>query len=435
MYSTATYPLSHNLAAAGPQSGSLLTYLRTGSLTVWFFFLIMRYWWLSDWLAIQEEFRSGVEVRTYYMIGISVALIAHLTLGIGAWFAAPFTVIGTWSGRLFTMFCLVALLTSPLSLVPQSSALYAVATWAVFALLCLYWQNDYRIARRMVVVTGLVVLTWMYLLLLRHGWSFGSSGGVIGGINRNTTGLAALGGTVCCMMSSSKSIRWFAIVAGALIALLVTSRGTLVAFGAFFTVYYVINKGTIKAGWHAFLVFALVLMVLLASASLRDVLFEDVMRLHDKARGIGSGFTGRIEFWKQALDSFWERPIIGYGFRATTHGGGGDYGAIHSGYIKILVETGLVGGILVISAVIIELIRRFRLAIQFRNMAPQAAPGIDVVETTRVNSVACAMLALTMTIWVYDQLYINLGSVISLLFFLMMAAPAYITTQGVGLRR
>ena len=435
MYKTAPYPLSNQLAAASPRRGTFLTYLRTGTLAVWLFALIIRYWWLSDWFAMQEELESGVNVRVYYFIGFIIAFVAHLTFGIGVWLSIPFQVTSTWSGRLLTAFCVVALLTSPLSLVPTSSAVYSVATWGVFALLCLYWQNDYQIVRRMTVFAGLVVLAWMYLLILKHGWTFGTGGGVIGGMNRNTTALATLGGTVCCMLSPRRSIRWLAIAAAIVIALLVTSRGTMVALGAFLAVYYIINKGTFKAVAYAFLGIVFFSIVLIASNSLREVLFEDVMRLHDKARGIGSGFTGRFDYWKQAIEAFWKRPLFGYGFRATTHGGGGEYGAIHSGYIKILVETGLVGGILVISAVVIEAVRRLRIALQFRSMLPQAAPGIDVVETTRVNTVVCATIALTMTMWVYEQLYINLGSVISIVFFLMMAAPAYITTRGVGLRR
>ena len=43
--------------------------------------------------------------------------------------------------------------------------------------------------------------------------------------------------------------------------------------------------------------------------------------------------------------------------------------------------------------------------------------------------------AMTLVIWIYEQLYINLGSVVCVAFFLMMAAPAYITTQGVAVRR
>jgi O-antigen ligase len=424
--------MSYSLAAAPPRGG-LWTYLRAGTLAIWMFTLVLRYWWVSDWFALQEQFEAGVNVRAYYYVGFAIAFVAHLTMGIAAWFALPFTVTSTWSGRLLTLFCVLMLMVSPLSEVPKASAVYAVATWGVYALLCLYWQGDYRIVQRMTVFAGLVVLAWLFVLLFKHGLTLGF-GGVIGGINRNTTATAALGAMICCLLSPKQTVRWAAIATGIVMAVIVSSRGSMVAMVVFFAVYYTIQNGTFRAARYAFGALAMATVVLIASPSLQHVVFEDILHVHDKARGIGSGFTGRWEMWQQGLGAFWQQPILGYGFRATTHGGG-SYGGVHSGYIKILIETGFVGAILVIAAVVTELVRRFRLGITFRDLPPAAAPGIDVVETARINAVVCGTLAMTMVIWVYEQLYINLGSVVSLVFFLMMAAPAYITTRGTALRR
>jgi hypothetical protein len=425
-----------SFAAPRAQNPGILTYLRTGALAVWLFTLIVRYWWLSDWFALQKEFESGANIKLYYLAGFVVALAANLTIGVNALLALPFQVVSTWSGRLFSIFCLLALLISPISLSPRASAMYAVATWGVIALLCLYWENDYRVVKRMIVFAGLIVLGWMYIIFLKHGLTFGSGGGNIGGMNRNTTALAALGGAVCCMMSSNKWLRWCAIAAAGLIAVMVTSRGTIVATGAFLFTYNFIYKGTAKFAAYGFGLMLTLIVVFIVSPPARDLVLEDVMRLHDQSRGIGSGFTGRVEYWKQALEAFWLKPVFGYGFRSTAAGGvSAGYGAIHSGYLKILVETGIVGGFLVISAVVVEFVRRLRLAMQFRDLRPGTVRGIDVVETARVNTLACATIALSLTMWVYEQLYINLGSVISVVFFLMLMAPAYITTQGTGLRR
>ena len=41
----------------------------------------------------------------------------------------------------------------------------------------------------------------------------------------------------------------------------------------------------------------------------------------------------------------------------------------------------------------------------------------------RINSVACGTLLMTLGIWVYEQLYINLGFVSCIVFFMMMVAP------------
>ncbi len=431
MHDVAAYPMSYRLAAA-PLRGGLMSYLRAGSLTVWMFTLVYRYWWISDWFSYQEQFEAGVNVRSYYYVGFAIALVAHLTLGVSAWFALPFYVTSTWSGRLFTLFCILELLLAPLSDVPRASMIYAVGTWVAYAVLCLYWQSDYRIVQRMTVVAGFVVLAWLFVLLFKHGLTLGL-GGVIGGINRNTTATAALGAMICCLLSPNRRIRWAAIAAGVFMAVVVSSRGSMVAMAVFFAVYYSVNKGTTKAAVYAFGAAALFGFVLLVSPNLRHIVFDRILHIFDKARGIGSGFTGRWEMWQQGLESFWQKPIFGTGFRSTTHGG--ETGGIHSGYIKILVETGFVGGIIIIGSVVVEFARRMRLGIAFRNLSPAAVPGIDVVETARINAVAAGTLAMTLVIWIYEQLYINLGSIASLVFFLMMAAPAYITTQGTALRR
>ena len=181
--------MPYGLTAAPPRGG-LITYLRAGSLTVWMLTLVLRYWYISDWQALVEQIEMGVDARAYYYYGFGIALAAHLTLGVSAWFALPFHVTSTWSGRLLTLFCVVELLLAPLSQTMRASVIYSLGTWGVYALLCLYWESDYRIVQRMTVFAGIVIMGWLFLLLAKHGLT-GQFGGIIGGINRNTTATAA----------------------------------------------------------------------------------------------------------------------------------------------------------------------------------------------------------------------------------------------------
>jgi O-antigen ligase len=240
---------------------------------------------------------------------------------------------------------------------------------------------------------------------------------------------------LCCLLSPRRGIRWAAIAAAAVMAVIVTSRGSMLAMAVFLATYYAIYKGTAKAAFHAFAALALFSIVLLVSPAVYKLVVDDILRLFDKERGIGSGFTGRIEYWKETLEAFWLRPVFGYGFRSASIGQGVATGGGHSGYLKILVETGFVGAVLIISAVVVEGVRRLRLALWCRRLWPQAAAGIDVIETMRINAVACATITMTLTLWIYEQLYINLGSVAALVLFVMLNAPAYVTSQGVALRR
>jgi O-antigen ligase len=429
LQSASAYPLWRQASVTAPLRSGVMAYARALTLTVWLFSLVVSLWWVRDFFALQEMAESGFNRRSHFYFGFAVALIGHLTLGIQAWMSAPFVVISTWSGRLMTLFCLLMLALAPISLAPRTSAQYAVATWIVLMLCTLYWMSNYYVLQRVTVFTGIALLGFLYLLLFQLGLvrGFGSQ---IGGINRNITGTIAVGAMILCMLSQKFYVRWIACGAAVALAVSVTSRGSLVAMGAFFAVYYTTQKGTWKAALHAALGMALVGFIFLLSASIQSAVVDDVFLINDRARGMGSGFTGRVDTWKQAIELFWKRPVFGYGFRASLARSNIQFGGIHSGYLRILVDSGLVGGFFVISAVVMEGIRRFRLAMQLRKSLPGNLPGINVVESFRINSVACATFAMTLVLWIYEQHYVNVGAVISLVLFLMLAAPSIITSEG-----
>lgn len=64
--------------------------------------------------------------------------------------------------------------------------------------------------------------------------------------------------------------------------------------------------------------------------------------LEDRDRGIGTGFTGRLEAWDEAYQMFLTSPVFGIGFRMherfmTT------LSSAHNGYFSTLAETGAAG--------------------------------------------------------------------------------------------
>ncbi len=405
---------------------SAITYLRALTLTVWFGTLVMSYWWRQDWNDFMQMVQAGVNVRDYYFWGLMVALAGHLTLGFQKWMSAPFKVASTASGAMLSAFCLLMLLLSPLSHAFQTSGYYAIGTWVVIILCSLYWASDFQVVRQVLVFTGIALFGWLLVLLVHHGMPQGL-GQNIGGINRNTTSTCAIAAMICCSFSPKRSIRIGGFLGALFFATLVTSRGSLVALCVFFAVYYMLHKGTVKAAAHGMAAVVVLVSILLASAFLQETVLEGILHTHDQARGIGSGFTGRVELWKHGIEVFWQEPIIGRGFRSLRTAG---VGGIHSGYIQILVEAGLVGGLLIVAAVCVETLRRMQLAQRFRALSPSETPGIDPVETAHVNAIVCATMCVTLMLWVYEPLYINLGSVISVMFFLMWMAPSYISAPA-----
>jgi O-antigen ligase len=417
--------------AALPNSG-LLAYVRGLSLTAYLFSLLFGFWFISDWSTQQQLRAEGFDLKWYFFFGFGAALLAHLTLGLPTWLAAPFQIVSTWVGGLFTAFCCWMMLLSPVSVIGFTSALYAGATWVTALMLWLFWTSNYRVAQRTLLVACWVQFAWWLVLLLKHGMPFGV-GFNIGDINRNVTGTAALAAMICGLFSPNRYLRWAAVAAAVFFITLVTSRGSIVALCVFMLVVYTLQVGFFRSAAHIGVLGVLVAIILLAVPEFREAVVEKVFRLHDRARGIGSGFTGRTAMWKEGIEWFWKEPIFGYGFRSSSQDR--RFGGVHSAYIKIFLEAGLIGGFLIIGAVAVDAIRRLRVALRLRTIQPSDLPGINIAESLRLNLIACGTIFLTLTMWVYDQYYINLGSPISVMLFLMLMAPTYVTTQGITLRR
>jgi O-antigen ligase len=419
-------------AAAMPNSG-LFAYVRGLSLTAWLFSLLFGFYYITDWGTQQELWAEGFDVKKYFYFGFGAVLLAHLTLGIPAWLAAPFQMVSTWAGGLLTAFCCWMLILSPLSVAGITSLVYAGATWVAAVMLWLFWTSNYRVLQRSLLVACWVQFAWWTLLLAKHGLPSGF-GGNIGDINRNITGTAALAALICGLFTPYRYLRWAACGFALLFIVIVTSRGSMVALAVFTIVYITLYRGVARSALAGGIFGFLALLFILAVPTVREKVSEKVFHIHDKGRGIGSGFTGRTEMWAQGIEWFWKKPVLGYGFRSTTHGHAVGFGGVHSAYIKIFLEAGIIGAFLILAAVVIEAYRRMRIALHLRSLRPQDLPDINIAESLRLNVMVCATMCLVLTMWVYDQYYINLGSPISVMFFLMLMAPVYVTKEGRTLR-
>ncbi len=69
---------------------------------------------------------------------------------------------------------------------------------------------------------------------------------------------------------------------------------------------------------------------------------NDVLRLNDPNRGLGSGFTGRTAGYEFAWNEFADRPLLGYGLGLTTKASAkAGAGAVHNGHLQLLADLGL----------------------------------------------------------------------------------------------
>jgi hypothetical protein len=92
------------------------------------------------------------------------------------------------------------------------------------------------------------------------------------------------------------------------------------------------------------------LLILAALAMGSTILFHqqiaEVLALDDPARNVDSGFTGREDLWGAAVDAMTSSPF-GMGFKRPPLEEQG-----HNGYLKALLEFGIIGGGLIVFAVL-----------------------------------------------------------------------------------
>jgi O-antigen ligase len=146
----------------------------------------------------------------------------------------------------------------------------------------------------------------------------------------------------------------------------------------------------------------------------------DVLALDDPARGVGSGFTGRDEEWAFALQEIADNPF-GMGFKRPSAVAAG-----HNGYLKILLEFGIIGGGLIIAAVLSIVVRAL----------VEAAVGFR--EDGRLRRLASAraggLVALTFATFFQPQMF-NLGDVHGISFMLLLFRPGRGLAGSMRLRR
>jgi O-antigen ligase len=281
------------------------------------------------------------------------------------------------------------------------------------------------------VFTGFVLFAWLLILLVHHGVRQQS----IGGINRNMVATAALVAMIGTLFAHQKFVRWTGMALALFFLVVVASRGSLLVLVVFLTVYYALHEGSTKAAIVGVLMVGVGALVLLVSSSASDAFLEKLLHLHSQDRGIGSGFTGRLDNWRIGIEHLGRRLAFGHGFRVTASPASG-IPLIHSGYINLLLETGVVGTLLILGTMFTAIIQRtlliFRIQKSIGSVNLRTSPWADTIQ---LNVIAVGVFSLSLVIWVYEPVYINLGSVLSLLLFMMLVAPMYAPATPINHKR
>jgi hypothetical protein len=158
----------------------------------------------------------------------------------------------------------------------------------------------------------------------------------VGAINPNLFGTTVLPAFILAQFGTG----WLMIVVrivSVIVAALISSRyclfGALIAFFLFQLTFNRIRVGTIA------LILASACVMIFVSYK-----FPEILALSDAERGFDSGFTGRDQEWASALDFITNNPWgAGYKRSDITFAG-------HNGYLKLIVEFGVLGGVILIAA-------------------------------------------------------------------------------------
>jgi len=225
----------------------------------------------------------------------------------------------------------------------------------------------------------------------------------------NFLGLVAFGVLMCALLVPSRLVAALLIAVNVLVIVATQSRGSLVASLLGLLTYGALRARQLKRNsMVAIAAVAMVVTLMLPwyqdsiQASISSLLFLD-----DKYRGLGTGFTGRLEAWEEAIALFRDNPVLGVGFRMHEH-----YmttlSSAHNGYLSLLAESGVLGTATWLIVVGLTMSLLFRRALRGDLLS---ALGFSF-------SVGYLFLA------TFERFFLNMGNPTSILTWLFLLMPS-----------
>jgi len=225
----------------------------------------------------------------------------------------------------------------------------------------------------------------------------------------NYLALVAYSILATCLGIRRKVLAYTLVGVNFVVIIATQGRGALIASVIAVTVYTMLYQ-TRKRGFRGALVLAglgvLVMAVALAYRTQAIDALTSVLFINDRYRGVGTGFTGRLDAWREAFDLFRHHPILGVGFRQHER-----YMTIlpsaHSGYLSMLAETGILGFLSVMVLISKCAWRLFRMAMSGHELA----------------MLGMSFVGGYLFIAIFERFLINVGNPTSMLAWLFLLMP------------
>lgn len=319
---------------------------------------------------------------------------------------------------LFILF-LVAAIWGQFGLFPVYSTLYALAALALLIALQPMFLSLKGRGFKDLDRAAWLLLILMLILLIYHEIEFPRR---VGGIQPNQWAKLSILAMALSFLAGSKK-KFIFVIFAILLTAFAASRGGLILIVCFLSVYILLSRPVISAILiflsSSFIIAILAITVSYFLPSLFDLIYSDVFAIDDEHRAIiGTGFTGRVDFWIVAINLFGEgnfwNMLFGLGFatRAGVDVQNIQFISAHQGFLNILLDLGFVGLTLFLVSVLWAILRGIRMC--------------RLCFDVKFNASLVAFLFSYLVSMLIDPLYIRVGTPFSfLLFFLLVASSQH----------
>ncbi len=228
----------------------------------------------------------------------------------------------------------------------------------------------------------------------------------IGDAHPNYLGLISFGVLMCSLAIPSRILAGALIGANLLVIVETQSRSALASALLGLMVFAALKANQVNKRQVALALAGMGLLCAVLLMTYYDNVeswVSSLFFLNDKYRGLGTGFTGRVDAWQEALALFFQNPAFGVGFRMherymTT------LSSAHNGYLSLLAEVGVAGVIPLVSLTLLAGRSLFRKAI--------SGDPIAILGMSYITGYALLVI--------FERLFLNMGNPTSILAWMFL---------------
>ena len=235
-----------------------------------------------------------------------------------------------------------------------NSSIHSVAS-SFSAIVLIFFFFSFQADIQSGIVTraaGAILCCYLLFLLLTLDIRWGLT---LGGIQPNQ--FAKLGLALLVLGHCDKGwLRQISLCLAVLCTLIATSRASMVFIVVFLMIYYLPTRPMNRAiSLTVGISLATIIIIFdqIVDVGISSVLGEKILLLSDPRLGIGSGFSGRDQYWKIGIMSIPEN-IMGWGYNTRGATGSLDPSTTnaHQGYLNMILDSGFIGAMLFFSALL-----------------------------------------------------------------------------------